>query len=150
MTFHTHGGSALSPVAAQFAGTKQGVAGALPPGQKYAELQVVQVEPAQKAPGAQGEQAANTEGMRRTKEISMKEERVEGRVSKRKVEKKRRCKNQKKRCLGGGLERVPLGCLFYLLFIAFVGDPLQVNKKLSSIILGKKKTSILGCTKWKV
>ena len=35
------------------------------------------VDPTQKAPGAQGEQAANAEGMRRTKETSMKEERVE-------------------------------------------------------------------------
>ena len=35
-TFHTQGGSALSPTPAQFAGVIQGVAGAgVPPGQKY-------------------------------------------------------------------------------------------------------------------
>ena len=35
-TFHTQGGSALSPTLAQFAGVMQGMAGAgLPPGQKY-------------------------------------------------------------------------------------------------------------------
>ena len=36
VTFHTPGGSALSPAPAQFAGVKQGMAGAgVPPGQKY-------------------------------------------------------------------------------------------------------------------
>ena len=36
LTFHTHGGSALSPAAPQFPGVRQGMAGAgLPPGQKY-------------------------------------------------------------------------------------------------------------------
>ena len=35
-TFHTQGGSALSPTLAQFAGVMQGMVGAeLPPGQKY-------------------------------------------------------------------------------------------------------------------
>ncbi len=35
-TFHTQGGSALSPTPAQFAGVMQGMAGAgVPPGQKY-------------------------------------------------------------------------------------------------------------------
>ncbi len=35
-TFHIHGGSALSPAVAQFAGVIQGMAGAgVPPGQKY-------------------------------------------------------------------------------------------------------------------
>ena len=35
VTFHTQGGSALSPTPAQFAGVRQGVAGAgVPPGQK--------------------------------------------------------------------------------------------------------------------
>ena len=39
VTFHTQGGSALSPTPAQFAGVKQGVAGAgVPPGQKYPTL----------------------------------------------------------------------------------------------------------------
>jgi len=36
VTFHTQGGSALSPTVAQFAGVRQGMAGAgVPPGQKY-------------------------------------------------------------------------------------------------------------------
>ena len=36
VTFHTQGGSALSPTPAQFAGVWQGMAGAgVPPGQKY-------------------------------------------------------------------------------------------------------------------
>jgi hypothetical protein len=36
VAFHTQGGSALSPTPAQFAGIRQGVAGAgVPPGQKY-------------------------------------------------------------------------------------------------------------------
>ena len=36
VTFHTQGGSALSPTPAQFAGVMQGMAGAgVPPGQKY-------------------------------------------------------------------------------------------------------------------
>ncbi len=39
VTFHRHGGSALSPAPAQFAGVRQGVAGAgVPPGQKYPTL----------------------------------------------------------------------------------------------------------------
>ena len=38
-TFHTQGGSALSPTPAQFAGVRQGMAGAgVPPGQKYPTL----------------------------------------------------------------------------------------------------------------
>ena len=39
VTFHTQGGSALSPISAQFAGVMQGIAGAgVPPGQKYPAL----------------------------------------------------------------------------------------------------------------
>ena len=42
VTFHTQGGSALSPTPAQFAGVMQGVAGAgMPPGQKYPALHCV-------------------------------------------------------------------------------------------------------------
>ena len=51
LTFHTQGGSAASPGAAQFTGVRQGVAGAgLPPGQKYPGAHSValagEVEPA--------------------------------------------------------------------------------------------------------
>ena len=39
VTFHTQGGSALSPTTAQLAGVMQGMAGAgVPPGQKYPTL----------------------------------------------------------------------------------------------------------------
>ena len=39
VTFHTQGGSALSPTPAQFEGVMQGMAGAgVPPGQKYPTL----------------------------------------------------------------------------------------------------------------
>ena len=42
VTFHTQGGSALSPTPAQFAGVIQGMAGAgVPPGQKYPTLHSV-------------------------------------------------------------------------------------------------------------
>ena len=42
VTFHTHGGSALSPATTQFAGVRQGVAGAgVPPGQKYPTVHFV-------------------------------------------------------------------------------------------------------------
>ena len=42
VTFQMHGGSALSPAVAQFAGVKQGVAGAgVPPGQKNPTLHSV-------------------------------------------------------------------------------------------------------------
>ncbi len=42
VTFHTQGGSALSPTPAQLAGVMQGIAGAgVPPGQKYPTVHCV-------------------------------------------------------------------------------------------------------------
>ena len=47
VTLHTHAGSALSPTNAQFAGIRQGVAGAVPPMQYLPAKQSVSTAPTQ-------------------------------------------------------------------------------------------------------